>query len=59
MMTRRGYKDMAEEIRFVYDRAEDADKVVIRHIVRTISGPLKRDNSRFDREKFIYAATGE
>lgn len=55
-MTRRGYRDLADEIRHVYVHAEDSDKLTIRHMVRVISNSLKRDNPRFDRERFYNAA---
>ncbi len=58
-MTKKGYVRLAANIRYEYDLADERDKQVIRQMVGILCNALKEDNLRFDRERFIYAATGE
>lgn len=57
--SRKLYRDIADEIRRIYDFAEESDKFMIRHVTRTLAGSLKRDNIHFNRQKFLSVALGD
>jgi hypothetical protein len=58
-MTKKGCIRLAADIRDEWDNASEYDKQVIRRMLGILCNNLKADNPRFDRERFIYAATGE
>ena len=57
-MSKKHYIRLAADIRYMYDNADEYDKQVIMGVVGILCNTLKSDNPRFDREKFIFAATG-
>ncbi len=58
-MSKKHYIRLASDIRYKYDLSDENDKQVIRSMVGILCNALKADNSNFDRERFIYAATGQ
>ena len=58
-MTRKDYVALAAAIRGVYDILEsNADRFVICQVAQAIAAMLAADNPRFERARFIIAATG-
>lgn len=58
-MTRKDYENIAHVIRNQYDGEVSAVAgALIRDSARRFAEMLKRDNPRFDREKFMLAALG-
>lgn len=53
------YIDVANQIRFIYDNAEESDRPLIRHMARNIATSFERDNPNFSRERFLTAAIAE
>jgi hypothetical protein len=60
-MSRKDYVALAAAIRDVWDLAPEYpyNHPTLRVVVLNLCDVFKRDNSNFDRERFIKAATGE
>jgi len=58
-VTKKHYIRLAADIRYEYDISTENDQQVIRSMINILCETLKSDNSNFDRERFVYAATGE
>lgn len=54
-MTRQHYVAMARTIAYHVQGADDAQRVAIDRLVRDLSYDLKRENPRFDRDRFLTA----
>jgi len=54
-MTRKDYRKIAEEIRNMYKLQDYAGSYIIKTLASNMAVMLKKDNPRFDKNKFIEA----
>lgn len=58
-MTKHNYERIAEILRIWHDNGTEADKNTIEGIIRSLMVYFKLDNEKFDKDKFLWKATGE
>lgn len=58
-MSKKHYIRLASDIRVIWNEADENQKKAISDMLDVLCDSLKSDNRNFQRETFIFAATGQ